>query len=74
MSILIILMANHTSGLFGQVDLFSRSREDAIGKDRNIANCVQVVINARGFLLATTGLFVQSSRSLDLSRFDRWFT
>ena len=67
-------MANHTSGLFAQVDLFSRSRvtafyyEDAIGNDRNIANCVPVVINARSFLLATAGLFVQSSRSLDLSR------
>ena len=42
--------------------------EDAIGNDRNIANCVLVVINARSFLLATAGLFVQSSRSLDLSR------
>ena len=64
-------MAKRTSGLFAEVDLFSRSRvtgvgsrviyEDAIGNDRNIANCVQVVINARSFLLATAGLFVQSS-------------
>ena len=42
--------------------------EDPIGNDRNIANCVQVVINAWSFLLATAELFVQSSRSLALSR------
>ena len=67
-------MANHTSGLFARVDLFSRSRVSAfylrrplIGNDRNIANCMQVVITARSFLLATAGLFVQSSQSLDLT-------
>ena len=43
--------------------------EDAIGNDRNIAKCVQVVINARSFLLATAGLFVHTilSRSRTLT-------
>ena len=57
--------------LFTRNYVCSVAEEDAIGNDRNIENCVQVVITAHSYLLATARLFAQYPQSVTC---DRWST